>query len=198
VLSVKSKAHEILTKIQIGGLAMKKLMVFMLIGCLALLVSGSIFAAAGTVGTTQDWSTVPQDTVNLSAYVGPYASITFSSASPLTFVGTPGETQSSEVAYVVDTNCDVVADGLGTSFSGNTYGDILATQYRCVDPSDFNYQDWTDAGQINYDAFDAPFGVNTYHLEYKATLGSSAISAQRAGNYSAHYTIIVWSPHNMN
>lgn len=177
---------------------MKKLMIFMLIGCLALLVSGSIFAAAGTVGPTMDWTTGPQDTVNLSAYVGPYASVTFGTAPQLNFIGTPGESQSEKVAYVVDTNCDVYADGKGTSFTGNTYGDILATQYRCVDPQDFNFQDWTPAGGTNYDAFDATFGVHTYHLEYQATLGSPAISAQRAGNYSAQYTIILWNPHDLN
>ncbi len=177
---------------------MKKSMLVVLVFCLALVVSSSIFAAEGTVGTTRDWTTGPQDTVNLSAYVGPYASISFGTPTQLVFTGKPNEQQSAKVDYVVDTNCDVYADGQGTSFKGATYGDVLATDYRCVDPKDYNYQGWTPAGQINYDAFDATFGVNTYHLEYRATLGANAISAQRAGNYSASYTIILWNPHNMN
>lgn len=170
--------------------------VVLLIGCLVLAMSSLAFAGEGTVGPNLDWNTGAKDTVNLEAFVGPYASVTFGEPTKLVFTGKIGEIASAKVSYVVDTNCDVYADGKGTAFTHKKFGDVLATEYRCVDPKDFNYKDWVKAGEVNIDAFDAVFGVNTYNVEYRATLGGNHISDQHAGDYSATYTIVLWNPHN--
>lgn len=185
---------------------MKKTMVVLLICCLVLAISGSIFANEGEITGDRLTANV-RDTVQLSAYVTPYASVKFNTPQALTFSGVPNETKEGAVTYTLETNCDVNADGYGTAFQGNTHGDFLQTWYEC-DPGDV-YNDaliWREAPQTAGatiwapDGFDAKYvkdATQDFTIRYKATTGPN-ISSQWAGNYSATYTITIWSPQNLN
>lgn len=140
---------------------MKKSMIFLLIGCLALLISGSIFAATPALPSegnmsysgsiTGDASTATaKATVHLKAYVAPYASVSFFPPiykkangmldTRLNFTGAPNETRYGFAYYRLETNCDVNVDGFGTAFKGNTYNTIkdkLETWYS-LSPTNSN------------------------------------------------------------
>jgi hypothetical protein len=197
---------------------MKKLMIFMLIGCLALLVSSSIFANSGAILGDKESATI-KDTATLYAYVTPYASINFNLAScppKLLFDGTPNQTKKGWIGYALETNCNVNVDGFGTAFKGvNHPEDSLATSYKCVPadsfnlpPTDANLEDpaidgWrqvTDSFVWAPEGFDHKWAkdyVGSYWIGFKAQTGEK-ISSQRAGEYTASYTVTVWSPQDLN
>jgi len=191
----------------------------MLIGCLALLVSGSIFANSGEILGDKDSATI-KDTATLYAYVTPYASINFNLAScpsKLIFDGTPLQTKRGWIGYALETNCNVNVDGFGTAFKGvNHPEDSLATWYKCapadsfnLPPTDANLSDPADSHgwrQVTGTSVWAPEGfdhkwakdyVGSYWIGFKAQTGER-ISSQRAGEYTASYTVTVWAPQDLN
>ena len=221
---------------------MKKLMVFLLIGCLALMLGGSIFAAelpglpspggtdyTGKIDDGNASTASAKVTATLRAYIAPYAHLWFDapyyikgnvgSDTRLNFTGQANETKYGFVRYNLETNCDVNVDGFGTAFVGNTFkDDILDTWFNLYpvnDNANANVDDplptppdWRQV--INGyvwapEAYDHKYikgtagnpGVGHYRVDFKATTGPE-ISSQRAGGYTATYTITVWSPTNFN
>lgn len=224
---------------------MKKSMIFMLIGCLVLLLSSSIFAVDPPTGISYDHtgegdldltgqtatSADVGDTAQLKAYVTPYAKICFGSqltksgndyvvadtTKGLIFSGRGNEEKEGKIIYTLETNCDVYVDGFGTAFKGNTYGNFLATAYKLIPANDNGsvnpglVDGWRSINAAGYvwapEAFDHKYVPATgsqqtgnpgvYEVAFKATTGPN-ISSQRAGNYTATYTVTVWSPSALN
>lgn len=188
---------------------MRKLFAILLIGCLVLLVSSSIFATAGIVTGDKDTAAV-RDTAVLKAWVEPFACVRFLSQDPNPLVLSNLAGQNEKVGiiqYELETNCNVYADGFGTAFRGVNYpGDWLKTAYALVpaDASNGGTQ-WREVPSIDGvvwapEAFDAQYVKNSsqlFNVMFKATLGDR-ISAQRGGNYRATYTVTIWHPTGLN
>lgn len=176
-------------------------MVLLFVVCLALLVSGSIFAFEGNPGATIETSPV-RESIMLDAYVNPYASLVFNNdQESLVLSGAPDEVSNvGQVTYTIETNCDLYGDGFSTPFVGATYGDVLKTEFNCILPTQINSQGWLEAPATHVDALDPVYAKDSTSLgtlQYRAYSGPR-ISSQRAGNYHAHFTIVLWNPQNLN
>jgi hypothetical protein len=180
---------------------MKKLMIFALIACLALLVSGSIFATniEGGVITTSTTNTV-HESVNLKAFVGPYAVIKFtSSPDSLWFTGYKNEKRDGRVFYSIETNCDASVRGIGSKFTKKYQGkDYSINTWYSTYPSDSGKVDYVPAGASDTDVKDVayPFGISGGVIDYYGVLGE--VSAQPAGSYNATYTLYVYNPQHVD
>ncbi len=178
---------------------MKKLMTILLISCLVLLVSGVIFAADGPITFSNDPSQTASKSVDLSAQVFPYASITFGTPSALNFIGFQDEIVYGQVTFNIETNCDCWVRGIGTPFSKDYKNETyqIDTWYR-TNPADGGSTAWVPANNVDPNAPDVtyPMGLSSGSVEYKGQL--AAVSSQPAGTYSAQYTLIVWHPMNVN
>lgn len=188
---------------------MKKLTAILFIGCLVLLISSSIFANEGIITGDKDTAAV-KDSVTLKAWVEPFASVHFltQDPNPLTLSNLDGQKEKiGTIEYQLETNCNVYADGFGTAFRGvNFPEDWLKTSYqlRSADPYHGGSQ-WKTVPTIDGfiwapEAFDAQYVKNStqsFNVDFKAELGDR-ISAQRAGNYRATYTVTIWHPTGLN
>jgi hypothetical protein len=183
---------------------MKKFTMILLFACLALVVSSSIFAFEGNIdpAASRDASTA-RESIMLDAYVNPYASLVFNhDQETLVLSGAPGQvSDTGTVTYTVETNCDLWADGYTTPFVGATYsGDKLRTEFNFFPPPQSNSAGWKDAPNTHQDALDAKYvkdGASVGTIQYRAYSGPR-ISSQRAGNYHAQVTVVLWHPQNMN
>lgn len=178
-------------------------MLCVLVVCFALLVSSSIFAFEGNIdpAATRDNSNA-KESIQLNAYVNPYASLVFNNdQETLVLSGQPNEVSNiGTITYTIETNCDLYADGFGTAFVGAKYGDTLKTEFNCFPPAQGNSQGWTEAPSTHYDAMDTKYvkdSTATGTVQYRATSGPR-ISSQRAGNYHATFTVVLWNPQNLN
>jgi hypothetical protein len=111
--------------------------------------------------------------------------ISWSNFTPLVFSGTPGQTQTGEITYLVHTGAkrgEILLEVTGTAF--NNGGIFLDTQYRA--DSD---QTWYKAG-VPFVVRSIPGQANK--LRFQATTGPK-ISSQHAGVYTAKLSVSVIS-----
>lgn len=177
---------------------MKKLFVLLVLGLMLVFVTTSVFANfdynQGNVTKTSG----PSSTINLTAKVNQFASVTWICSDPpekLVFTGYAGEKEQGGVTARVETNCPIWLKITGTPFQKTVGRKVYTLKSEFCSHDDFlGYLfDWHSFS--GWDVAEPPKSLDLdkhdYQVDYRAELG--AISDQPAGEYKGSLTATVYA-----